>query len=169
MLKNLLALHNFTSNTFITLTSGYHPFVHSLMNGIILSQYLDTGQIFVSVLLIPSKKQSFLIRASSASTIAGSSFSIPTFLSQGFGYAVCQPGTNVALEVSMVAYCSGSDFVFMTKESSAVIHPVAFGGQRCRRNEVRLHSHLGEGFASDWGINILFGQQFVCVIDCYAI
>jgi hypothetical protein len=95
------------------------------------------------------------------------------FLSQGFGYIVCQPGTNEALEAAMVAYRSGSDFAFMTKESSAIIHPVAFGGRRCHGNEVRLHSHLGEGFAGDWGINnnchMLFGQPFVWITNCYAI
>ncbi len=61
----------------------------------------------------------------------------------------------------------------MTKDSSAVICPVAFGSQRCHGNDVRLHSHLGEGFAGDWGINkshhMLFGQRSMWVTDCYAI
>jgi hypothetical protein len=73
----------------------------------------------------------------------------------------------------MVAYCSGSDFTFMLKDSSAIIHPVAFGGWRCRGNEIRLHSHLGKGFAGNWAINkncyMIFGQRFVWVTDCYAI
>jgi hypothetical protein len=60
----------------------------------------------------------------------------------------------------------------MSKESSAAVRPVAFGGRRCRGNEVRLHSHLGECFAGDWAINknrhMLFGQRFVWVTDCYA-
>jgi hypothetical protein len=72
----------------------------------------------------------------------------------------------------MKAYRSGSDFSFMTKGSSATIRPVAFGGRRCRGNEIRLHSHLGECFAGDWAINknrhMLFGQRFVWVTDCYA-
>ena len=72
----------------------------------------------------------------------------------------------------MVAYRSGSDFSFMAKESSAVLCPVAVGGRRSRGNEIRLHSHLGECFAGDWGINknrhMLFGQCFVWVTDCYA-
>ena len=94
------------------------------------------------------------------------------FLSQGFGYVVCQPGTDEASEAAMLAYRSGSDFCFMTKESSAVLRPVAFGGRRSRGNKIRLHSHLGECFAGDWAINknrhMLFGQRFVWVTDCYA-
>jgi hypothetical protein len=77
-----------------------------------------------------------------------------------------------ALEAAMVTYQSGSDFAFMTKDSS-VICLVAFGGRRCQGNEVRLHSHLGEGFAVNWTMNknchMLFGQRFVWVMDCYAI
>jgi len=95
------------------------------------------------------------------------------FSSQGFGYVVCQPGTDEASEAAMAAYRSGSDFSFMTKESSAVLRPVAFGGRRSHGNEIRLHSHLGECFAGDWAINkknrhMLFGQCFVWVMDCYA-
>jgi hypothetical protein len=73
----------------------------------------------------------------------------------------------------MNTYRSGSDFLFMTKDSNASLRPVAFGGRKCRGNEVRLHSHLGEGFAGDWAVNknrhMLFGQRFVSVTDCYAI
>ncbi len=89
----------------------------------------------------------------------------------GFGYVVCQPATDEALDAAMTAYRTGSDFSFMTKESSAAVRPVAFGGQRRRGNEVRLHSHLGECFAGDWAINknrhMLFGQRFVWVTDCH--
>jgi hypothetical protein len=95
------------------------------------------------------------------------------FSSAGFGYAVCQPGTNEASERAMAAFQAGHDFTFMSKESSAVLRPVAFGSRRCRGNEVRLHSHLGECFAGDWAINknrhYLFGTQFVWVMDCYAV
>jgi hypothetical protein len=95
------------------------------------------------------------------------------FLSEGFGYVVCQPGTDIALTVAMDAYRSGLDFSFMTKDSAAVLHPVAFGVGRCHRNEVRLHSHLGEGFSGNWSMNkcrhMLFGQRFVWTTDCYAI
>ena len=94
------------------------------------------------------------------------------FASQGFGYVVCQPGTDEASEAAMIAYCSGSDFNFMTKDSSAVVRPVVFCGQRCRGNEIWLHSHLGKCFAGDWAINknhhMLFGQRFMWVTDCYA-
>jgi hypothetical protein len=94
------------------------------------------------------------------------------FSALGFGYVVCQAGTDKASEAAMKTYCSGSDFSFITKESSATVRPVAFGGRRCRGNEVHLHSHLGECFASDWAINknrhMLFGHRFVWVTDCYA-
>ncbi len=86
---------------------------------------------------------------------------------------VCQPGNDTASAKAMNAYNSGADFSFMTKTSSAILHPVAFGARCCRGNKVRLHSHLGEGFAGDWAMSkcrhMLFGQRFVWVTDCYAI
>jgi hypothetical protein len=95
------------------------------------------------------------------------------FSSKGFGYVICQPGNDAAATTAMDAYRSGSDFSFMTKDSMAVLHPVAFGARRCRGNKVRLHSHLGEGFSGDWAMNkcrhMLFGQRFVWTTDCYAI
>ena len=61
----------------------------------------------------------------------------------------------------------------MTKQSQAILHPVYFGARKTRGNETRLHSHLGEGFSGDWGINkcrkYLFAQRFVWVTDCYTI
>jgi len=61
----------------------------------------------------------------------------------------------------------------MTKGSKAILHPVCFGTRCTRGNEVRLHSHLGEGFSGDYAINkcrsYVFGQCFVWVADCYAI
>jgi hypothetical protein len=75
------------------------------------------------------------------------------FSSLRFGYVVCRPGTDESSEAAMVAYCSGSNFAFMTKEAKGVLRPVAFGGRRCRGNKICLHSHLGEGFAGNWAIN----------------
>jgi hypothetical protein len=61
----------------------------------------------------------------------------------------------------------------MTTGSSAVLHPISFEAQKCRGNEVWLHSHLDECFAGDYGINkvrhYVFGQRFVWVMDCYAV
>jgi hypothetical protein len=95
------------------------------------------------------------------------------FSSKGFGYVVCQPGTDTASEQAMTAYQAGRDFAFMTMDSSAVLRPVAFGGRRCCGNEIRLHSHLSEGFTGDWAINknrhMLFGICFVWVTNCYAV
>jgi len=95
------------------------------------------------------------------------------FSAKGFGYVICQPDTDAASEQAVAAFQAGHDFTFMTKDSSEVLHPVAFGGRCCWGNEIRLHSHLGEGFAGDWAINknlhYLFGTRFVWVTDCYAI
>ena len=60
----------------------------------------------------------------------------------------------------------------MTKDSKADLHPICFGARKCRGNKVWLHSHLGECFAGDYGINkvchYVFGQRFVWVTNCYA-
>ena len=75
------------------------------------------------------------------------------FSSHVFGFVACQPGSDESSVAAIVAYRSGSDFAFMTKDAKGVLCPVAFGGRRCRGNETQLHSHLGEGFAGDWVIN----------------
>ncbi len=95
------------------------------------------------------------------------------FSSHGFGYVVCQPGDDKASSLEMDAYQCGSDFSFMEKSSTAVLHLVAFGARRCHGHEICSHSHLSKGFAGDWWISkychMLFGQQFVWATDCYAI
>jgi len=95
------------------------------------------------------------------------------FLVKGFGFVICQPDTDTASEQAMAAFQAGHNFTFVTKDSSAVLRPVAFGGRRCQGNKIRLHSHLGEGIAGDWAINknqhYLFGTWFVWVTNCYAI
>ncbi len=53
------------------------------------------------------------------------------FSSKGFGYVVCQPGTDTASEQAMASYQAGRDFAFMTTDSSAVLRLVAFGGRHC--------------------------------------
>ncbi len=86
---------------------------------------------------------------------------------------LCQPASDDATLKAVQEYWDGKGFLFMTKSSSTILHPVCFGARRSRGNEVRLHSHLGEGFAGDYAINkcrhMLFGQRFVWVTDCYAI
>jgi hypothetical protein len=95
------------------------------------------------------------------------------FLKDGFGYVLCQPVSDKSLLKTVQDYWEGRCFTFMTKSSAAVLHPVCFGAQQSRSNEVRLHSHLDEGFAGDYAINkcsyMLFGQRFVWVTDCYTI
>jgi hypothetical protein len=75
------------------------------------------------------------------------------FTSHGFSYVSCQPGDDEASTAGMDAYQCSSDFSFIAKSSTAVLHLVAFGARQCRGNEIRLHSHLSEGFASNWSIN----------------
>jgi hypothetical protein len=95
------------------------------------------------------------------------------FSKDGFGFVLCQPASNDATLNAVQEYWDGKGFSFMTKTTSAVLHPVCFGACRSRGNKVRLHSHLGEEFDGDYAINkcshMLFGQRFVWVTDCYAI
>ena len=83
----------------------------------------------------------------------------------GFGWVLCQPGDNEASNKAVQEYHLGKRFNFMTKESSAILRHVCFGGRKSHGNEVRLHSHLSEIFAGVYGMNkcrhMLFGQHFV--------
>ncbi len=95
------------------------------------------------------------------------------FLANGFGYIACQPANDDVSLAAMNRCMRGNGFNLMTKTSAAVLHPVAFGCHRTHGNELKLHSHLGEGFAGDWAINknrhMCFSQQFTWVTDCCAI
>jgi hypothetical protein len=95
------------------------------------------------------------------------------FSSRGFGYVLLQPANNEASTQAAQDYRNGKGLSFMTKGSTAILRPVCFGARRFCGNEVRLHSHLGEGFSGDYAINkfcqYVFGQRFVWVMDCYAI
>jgi hypothetical protein len=77
------------------------------------------------------------------------------FSARGFGYVLLQPGNDNALSQASQDYREGKGFTFMTKGSKAVLHPICFGAWKCRGNKVRLHSHLGECFAGNYGINKL--------------
>ena len=95
------------------------------------------------------------------------------FSANGFGYVALQPGNDNTSLSAMHTRMRGSDFLFMTKVSTAVLHPVAFGCCRTRSNKKRLHSHLGECFSGDWAINkchhMCFGQRFTWTTDCHTI
>ena len=71
------------------------------------------------------------------------------FSAIGMGYVACQPAHDDVSDEAMLKYMSGKGFDFHSPESHAVLRPVEFGSRRCRGNEKRLHSHLGEGFAGD--------------------
>jgi hypothetical protein len=95
------------------------------------------------------------------------------FSAKGFGYVACQPADdNVSLQ-AMHQCMQGGSFDFMTKDSAALLHPVAFGCRCTHGNKKRLHSHLGKAFSGDYAINkcchMAFGQQFVWVTDCNAL
>jgi hypothetical protein len=95
------------------------------------------------------------------------------FSAEGFGYAALQPADDDVSLQAMHQCMTGGSFNFMTQDSTATLHPVAFGCRRTVGNEKRLHSHLGEAFALDYAINkcrhMAFGQRFVCVTDCNAL
>jgi hypothetical protein len=95
------------------------------------------------------------------------------FSAEGFGYVTCQPVDDDVSLAAMHKCMQGGSFDFMTKDSTALLHPVAFGCRRTRSNEQRLHSHLGEAFSSNYAINkchqMSFGQCFVWFTDCYAL
>ena len=95
------------------------------------------------------------------------------FSSFGFGYVLLQPGDDEASLSAVQDYRNGKGFAFMTKASSAVLHPICFGSRKTRGNKSCLHSHLGEGFSGNYTINkcrqYLFAQQFVWVANCYAV
>jgi hypothetical protein len=95
------------------------------------------------------------------------------FSSLRFGLVLLQPGNDEASVKAAKDYLDGKGSSFMTKGSAAVLHPVCFGACRTCRNEVWLHSHLGEGFSGGYTINTcctyVFGQRFVWVTVCYAI
>jgi hypothetical protein len=75
------------------------------------------------------------------------------FSAGGFGYVACQPADD---DVSLQAMCrcmQGGSFNFMTKDSAALLHPVAFGCRCTHGNKKCLHSHLGKAFSSNYAIN----------------
>jgi hypothetical protein len=83
------------------------------------------------------------------------------FSADGFGYVACQPADDDVSLATMHWCMRGDGFDFMTKTSSAVLHPVAFGCRRTRGNETKLHSHLGEGFATCALVSDSLGLQSV--------
>jgi hypothetical protein len=95
------------------------------------------------------------------------------FSGEGFGYAACQPANDDASLQAMHKCMQGSAFVFMTKDSTATLHLVAFVCQSTCGNKRRLHSHLGEAFSGNYAINkccyMVFGQHFVWITDCFAL
>jgi hypothetical protein len=92
---------------------------------------------------------------------------------EGFGYVACQLVDNDASTAAMHKCMQGGSFDFMTKDSTALLHPVAFGCSRTCGNKQRLHSHLGEAFSGNYAINkcqhMAFGQRFIWVMDYYAL
>ena len=57
------------------------------------------------------------------------------FSADGFGYVALQPGDDEASLSAMHTHMGGGDFLFMTKDSTAVLHPVVFGCCRTHSNK----------------------------------
>ena len=66
------------------------------------------------------------------------------FSSKRFRYVLLQLGNDEASVKATTDYLDNKGFIFMTKDSKAILHPVCFGTHRTRGNKVWLHSHLGE-------------------------
>jgi hypothetical protein len=75
------------------------------------------------------------------------------FSVKGFGYAALQPADNNAPLLAMHWNMQGESFNCMTRDSTATLHPVAFGCCCTQGNKISLHSHLGEAFALDYAVN----------------
>ena len=92
------------------------------------------------------------------------------FSADCFSYVALQPGNDEAPLSAMHTCMRCGDFLFMTKDFTAVHHPVAFGCRRTRGTEKRLHSHLGKCFLGNWAINkcrqMCFGQRFTWMTNC---
>ncbi len=95
------------------------------------------------------------------------------FSSKRFGYVALLPADNNASLAAMHRNMQGGSFGFITKDSTATLHPVAYGCRCTQGNKKCLHSHLGEAFELDYAINkchhMAFGQRFVCITNCYAL
>jgi hypothetical protein len=95
------------------------------------------------------------------------------FSGEGFGYITCQPANNNASLQAMHKCMQGGTFDFMTKDSSNMLHLVAFGCRRTGSKEKCLHSHLGEALRGNYAINEYchpaFGHCFVWITDCFAL
>ena len=66
------------------------------------------------------------------------------FSSKRFRYVLLQLGNDEASVKATTDYLDNKGFIFMTKDSKAILHPVCFGTHCTCGNEVWLHSHLGE-------------------------
>jgi hypothetical protein len=145
MFPSLLALHNSTENTSIILKSVSRPFMNSIKreytNPVTGIWKEDCQRLFNDIHKAIISNPCLLWFDHWRLIVLYTNFS-----AKGFSCAVCQPDTDANSEATMNAYCLGLDFSFMTKEPSAALQPVAFGGCKCRGNEVHLHSHLGEGY-----------------------
>ena len=95
------------------------------------------------------------------------------FSKKGFGYNLCQPADDAASMSAMRREMEGGDCEFLKPNSDLVLKSTGFGSRRSRGREADLHSHLGEGFALDWGINQkraqLWSVRFSAITDCYAL
>jgi hypothetical protein len=82
------------------------------------------------------------------------------FSAKDFGYVALQLANGNASIAAIHRSMKGGSFDFMTKDSTAILHPVAFGCHCTQGNEKCLHSHLGKAFALDYAINKCWHMAF---------
>ena len=70
-----------------------------------------------------------------------------------FGYATLQPADKEESLAAMDREMKEGPCKFMSKNTKVKLRPAAFGSRKICGNETQLHSHLGEGYASDQAIN----------------
>ena len=96
------------------------------------------------------------------------------FCKDGFGFVCLQPADDAVSLAAMRREMAGGTCEFMrdNKKTSGQLRPIAFGSRRCKGYERRLHSHLGEGFAGDFGLqkcqHYLWGIRNSWITDSYA-
>ena len=95
------------------------------------------------------------------------------FCKDGFGFVCLQPTDDEVSLAAMRHEMAGGPCEFLRDgEESPQFIPIDYVRKRTKGYEKRLHSHLGEGFAGDWGLNkcknFLWGIRNSWITDSYA-
>lgn len=91
----------------------------------------------------------------------------------GFGYCLSQPADDDTSLAAIQQENDGGDCNFLQDDFPFCLQPVAFGSQKTRGHEDKLHLYLGEGFAGDWAMNCVchyvWGAWYTWITDSYGI